>query len=347
MQKIVSYVLSCLLGLLLTGCYENDSSAPDMVDPWLRERTPVSFRLESQIGAAVITDDWRHDDSGAISVQLVLGSIADMSRVQVTEIEFAYNATASVRPGSTLDLSSGGDSFVVTAENGEQRTYTVTYTVFKEPFEGVYVHDPIAGILDGTAPKSSMVVFGGWDGGEIISTAMDKSWHWGDGYTPADEEDNIVSIRLSRVDGTSGTSYGTCLNLAGDDGKWANYLFQNNAEKDVNSYYRIVPKGKSRWSKDSSGTVSFYEWEDAEYAEPLYTMTVLEAGTHGLAGGKTFTVNDTAFGRGFPGPYDWEVNTNWDDDRWLVHNIRNTFWTMLKSSDSALENHTELLEAEY
>lgn len=153
MQKIVSYVLSCLLGLLLTGCYEHDSSAPDMVDPWLRERTPVSFRLESQIGAAVITDDWRHDDSGAISVQLVLGSIADMSRVQVTEIEFAYNATASVRPGSTLDLSSGGDSFVVTAENGEQRTYTVTYTVFKEPFEGVYVHDPIAGILDGTAPQ--------------------------------------------------------------------------------------------------------------------------------------------------------------------------------------------------
>ena len=54
MQKIVSYVLSCLLGLLLTGCYENDSSAPDMVDPWLRERTPVSFRLESQIGAAVM-----------------------------------------------------------------------------------------------------------------------------------------------------------------------------------------------------------------------------------------------------------------------------------------------------
>ncbi len=90
-----------------------------------------------------------------------------------------------------------------------------------------------------------MVVFGGWDGGEIISTAMDKSWHWGDGYRPADEEDNIVSIRLSRVDETSGTSYGTCLNLAGDDGRSGpTTLFQNNAEKDVNGYYRIVPKGK-------------------------------------------------------------------------------------------------------
>ena len=190
-------------------------------------------------------------------------------------------------------------------------------------------------------------VFGGWDGGETISTAMDKSWHWGTGYTPADEEDNTVSIQLSRVDETSGTSYGTCLNLAGDDGKWANYLYQNNPEKDVNAYYRIVPKGKSRWSKDSSGAISFYEWEDEEYAEPLYTMTVMEAGTHSLAGGKTFTVNNTAFNRSFPGPYDWEVNTNWEDDRWLVHNIRNTFWTMLKNSDSALENHAELLEEEY
>lgn len=146
-------MLVCLSGTLLFGCYENEDSGPDMVDPWLRERTPSSLRLENQIGAAVITDDWRHDESGAIRVQLVTGGIADWSKVKVVDIGLQYNATASISAGGTLDMSSGTGSFVVTAETGETRTYTVSYDSFKEPLEGVYLLDPISGILDGSAPK--------------------------------------------------------------------------------------------------------------------------------------------------------------------------------------------------
>lgn len=44
MQKIYPLFFCALQGLLLVGCYQNESTAPDMVDPWLRERTPLSFR---------------------------------------------------------------------------------------------------------------------------------------------------------------------------------------------------------------------------------------------------------------------------------------------------------------
>ena len=87
MRKLLLPLFCVCAGALLGGCYENESSAPDMVDPWLRERTPVSFRLENQIGEAVITHDWRHDDEGAVSVRLVTGAINDMAAVKVEGID--------------------------------------------------------------------------------------------------------------------------------------------------------------------------------------------------------------------------------------------------------------------
>jgi len=334
-------MLVCLSGTLLFGCYENEDSGPDMVDPWLRERTPVSLRLENQIGAAVITNDWRHDESGTIRVQLVTGGIADWSKVKVVDIGLQYNATASISAGSTLDMSSGTGSFVVTAETGETRTYTVSYDSFKEPLEGVYLLDPISGILDGSAPKSSMVVHGGWDDNPILSTAMDKYWHWGDGYMPTDEDDNTISIKLERVDEVTGVSYGSIVNDAGPDGKYANYKYQN--KKDVNGKYRMIPMGKSRWTKESgSNVLSVYAWEDTECISPLWSVEVLDAGSYTLYDNKVFTVANQAFHREFDGPFDDRTDTN--DGRWLANNIRNTFWTIKKSSDAPLENHDELLQ---
>lgn len=127
MQKSILLFLCAVSGTLLAGCYENDSSGPDMVDPWLRERTPLGFRVESQVGEAVITDDWRHDETGTIRFQLVTGGIADMTKVKVEEITLQYNAKASVQAGSTIDLSSGSCDIVVTAETGETRTGRVRY----------------------------------------------------------------------------------------------------------------------------------------------------------------------------------------------------------------------------
>jgi hypothetical protein len=346
MRKLLLPLFCVCAGALLGGCYENESSAPDMVDPWLRERTPVSFRLENQIGEAVITHDWRHDDEGAVSVRLVTGAINDMAAVKVEGIELQYGATASVQAGSTLDLSSGKGSFVVTAETGETREYTVTYSAFEEPLEGVYLFDPRGGILDGSAPKSAFIVLGGFDGSIVMSTAMDKWWQWGEGYMPTDEDDNTVSFKLARVDEQTGVSYGTILNLPGADGKWANYMYQNKAEKDMNGKYRILPKGKARWAKNpSSGDVTFYAWEDTEHATPLWTSKQLGAGTHAFWD-KQVSVAGMSFYREHPGPFTNGMD-DWSDDRWYVNNVRNTFYLMKKSSDTPLENHDELLKNEY
>ena len=346
MRKLLLPLFCVCAGALLGGCYENESSAPDMVDPWLRERTPVSFRLENQIGEAVITHDWRHDDEGAVSVRLVTGAINDMAAVKVEGIELQYGATASVQAGSTLDLSSGKGSFVVTAETGETREYSVSYSAFEEPLEGVYLFDPRGGILDGSAPKSAFIVLGGFDGSIVMSTAMDKWWQWGEGYMPTDEDDNKVSFKLARVDEQTGVSYGTILNLPGDDGKWANYMYQNKSEKDVNGKYRILPKGKARWAKNpSSGDVTFYAWEDADCTTPLWTSKQLGGGTHDFWD-KQVPVDGLSFYREHPGPFTNGMD-DWSDDRWYVNNIRHTFYLMKKSSDKPLDNHDALLENEY
>ena len=53
------------------------------------------------------------------------------------------------------------------------------------------------------------------------------------------------------------------------------------------------------------------------------------------------TVENCAFARHFEHA-DWVIDNNWPDTRWMVDNIRNTYWITEKVSDSPLPNHTEL-----
>lgn len=335
----------CLSMTLFSACNREERNTEPLEDPWTKERTPVNFRLESQIGAAVITGDWRHDERGNIRVSLITSAI-DISKVKVTAIDFKYPdsefcPTASIKPGDFVDLSSGTCEFVVTAYNGDTRTYTVSYEQFKDPLEGCYSHDMIAGILDSGAPKSSMVVLGGWTDAVVLSTAMDKSWHWGEGYSTADEEDNVLSFMLTEADSETGQTFGTLVNTAGDDGKYANYVYDN--KYDVNGKYRIFPAGSSRWSKDESGNITIYSKDDAEYENPLYVVSPLDAGKHTFAG-KEVSVPNYAFMRDHNLQPEDEVvdDVNWPDTRWMVNNIRNTFWTVVKTSDEALPEHNNL-----
>lgn len=328
----------------VTACKEEERNTEELIDPWLRERTPVSLRLESQIGSATITQDWRHDDRGSVYVQLVTGGI-DLSAVKVVSIEFEYPESeycpkASIEAGSTLDLSDGAAEFTVTAYNGETRVYTVTYGPFSDPLEGVYHHKRVGGILDAGAASSSMLIHGGWPDAEVMSTDMDKSWHWGEGYTHADEQDNEISFMLTNVDSETGATFGTIVNTPGADGKYADYKYNNNL--DVNGYYRQIPAGSSRWSKSdvNSSVIKIYAADDTEWKTALYEVTMLGAGTITNAG-KSVAVEGCAFARHFE-PASWVVDNNWPDTRWMVDNIRNTYWIAEKVSDSPLGNHSEL-----
>jgi hypothetical protein len=38
------------------------------------------------------------------------------------------------------------------------------------------------------------------------------------------------------------------------------------------------------------------------------------------------------------------IDYNWPDTRWMVDNIRNTFWLMHKSSDAPAEGHSDMVK---
>lgn len=333
----------CVIGALasLSACKEEPRNTAELMDPWLRERTPINVRLDKQVGAATISSDWRHDDQGSVVVQLVTGGL-DLKAVKVVALDFQYPdsqycPTCSIKAGDTVDLSSGSAKFTVTAYNGETRDYTITFSEFLDPIVGTYGHAPVAGILDGGAPQSSMLIIGGWPDAIVMSTAMDKSWHWGGGYTTADEEDNVVSFQLTEVDSDTGETYGTIVNYAGADGNYANYSYNNTY--DVNAYYRIIPAGSSRWKKDVDGTLWIFAKEDASYSSPLYKVDQLSAGsyTHET---KDFTIAEMAWARTFTHT-EWVVDNNWPDTRWMVDNIRETIWTMTKLGDQPAADHNE------
>ncbi len=337
-------LLGSLAFAALAACSETPRNTEELVDPWTRERTPVNFRLESQIGAAVISDDWRNDAVGSISVSLITGGL-DMSAVKVEALDFKFPDSefcpkASIDKGSTLDLSGGSAKFTVTAYNGETREYTVTYSQFKDPLEGTYSFTPVGGILDSNAPQSAFVIVGGWDGEVVMSTVQDKSWHWGDGYQPKDEEDNILSFRLESADANTGATFGTIVNTPGEDGKYANYIYNNST--DVNAMYRLIPVGKSRWAKPGDGSIRIYAFEDEAYAEPLYSLSLIGPGTFGYDG-KDVVVPSLAFVRSFPGPFD-KIDWNYPDTRWFTDNLRHAFWLVQKDADEPVSDHSSYLE---
>ena len=90
MKKIYRHLfLAAVASMALASCTEEPRNTEELVDPWLRERTPVNLRLESQIGAAVITDNWRNDEEGSVTVSLITGGL-DMSAVKVVALDFKY-----------------------------------------------------------------------------------------------------------------------------------------------------------------------------------------------------------------------------------------------------------------
>lgn len=353
--KIVA--LFAIAASCMAACTEEERNTEPLVDPWLREKTPVNFRLENQIGAANITSNWRDDSVGGIHVSMITGGL-DMTKVKVVALDFEFPEsefcpTASVKAGDCIDLSSGSATFTVTSYNGEVRTYTVDYEQFKDPLEGVYVHEKIKGILD-NGTMSSMVILGGWTDAVVMSTDQDKSWHWGSGYQPLDEQDNQISFLLTSADSETGITRGTIVNNPGDDGKYANYVYNNSI--DVNRYYRQIPVGASRWEKTLDGKIHIYAKDDVDYSNELWTVNLdnlekinAENNALNLVRENPITIDfqsaKMSFWRdcGFD-PANEVINLSWPDTRWMADNIRYTFWTVAKSSDDALENHEELFE---
>lgn len=330
------------------SCKEEERNTEPLVDPWTRERTPVNIRLESQIGAAVITDNWREPEQGTVHVSLITSTI-DLAAVKVVAVDFKFPDSefcpkCSIKAGDTVDLTSGTTSFVVTAYSGETRTYELSYEVFSDPLVGVYGHELLPGILDASnAPASSMFVGGGWTDAYVLSSAMDKYWQWdADPSKPAAEYDNKISFMLTDADAETGLTRGTIVNTAGEDGAYADYMFQGSS--DVSAWYRIIPQGSSRWAKNEAGDIVIYAKEDENYENPLYIVKTIGAGDFtpsNVPVDRVISIPNLAFARYFEVENE-VVDYNWPDSRWMRDNIRFTAWTMQKTSEEPLADHADL-----
>ena len=366
MKKIFRNLFLAAVALTaFASCGEKERNEEELIDPWLRERTPVNVRLETQIGPAVITHDWRTENVGTVSVQLITATL-DLTAVRVVALDFQYPdsefcPTASIKAGDTIDLSDGTAEFTVTSKSGETRTYTISYTEFVDPLEGCYSFTPVGGILDTShSYKCACVMIGGFEKWITYCQVMDKHWLWDYNrvYWPQNEDDNILSFRLERADDITGETFGTIVNTPGPDGKYADYQFKKATDDpapsyDINKEYRLIPAGKGRWAKHGDGFITIYAYEDADYTTPLHKLELLEKGEHkfwsealdsnGESAEKSVNVPSLAFHRSFgEGPFNNKTD-DWSDARWYVNNIRNVFWLIQKDSDTALENHNELL----
>jgi hypothetical protein len=104
-----------------------------------------------------------------------------------------------------------------------------------------------------------------------------------------------------------GNTSGTCINNAGPDGKYADFIFQASQNKegtddiDLKKFYRQIPEGESRWLRDySTNTISFTD------ANGRITTGVLEvSGSYELGDGFNITVPNNAFSFNLSGTDDW------------------------------------------
>ena len=304
MKKILRHLfLSVAAVMAFSACQEAERNTEELIDPWLRERTPVNVRLESQIGPAVISSDWKTDEVGTVTVSLVTAAL-DMSAVKVVALDFAYPEsefcpTADLKPGDTVDLTDGTAEFTVTAKSGETRTYTISYTVFTDPLEGTYSFTPVGPLMSDAIGKHNYncgcIMIGGFEGSITLCQVNDKHWLWGkksnayDGiHWPSNEDDNILSFSMDRADDVTGQTFGTIVNTPGEDGKYADYVLADADGKDaygkaleaawydINEEYRLIPAGKSRWAKLGDGYVTIYAFDDVNYTKPLHKLELLD-----------------------------------------------------------------------
>jgi hypothetical protein len=265
---------------------------------WNNERSVISLTFKNQVGTAAV--DRIDDATGEIQVTLNVSAIPDLSQVEVEKLQLSYNANSSISVGSVVNFDNPEKkaTITVTSPTGKTREYTIYATEFRESLEGQWSIDNLI-VYGGTGPE--------YGGGAVISM-QDKEWCWNYDNPPRVEYDNILTFTMDLITEDGNTS-GVCVNNAGTDGKYADFIFQGsvNPEKtgdiDLKKFYRQIPEGESRWLRDySTGTISFTD------ANGRITTGKLEsAGNYAVSTyGHNITVPNNAFSFTLNGIDDWD-----------------------------------------
>ncbi|MBD8388553.1 hypothetical protein [Dysgonomonas sp. BGC7] len=297
MNKILKYSLFIVSVLLLQSCVKDMQD--DLNDGgWSHDRMILDIKLKNQVGKAEIE---RIDDvSGEIELSLNIDAINDLSKVELEKLQLSYDAKSSVSIGSILDFSNSDRTanITITSATGQVREYKVYAKEFRET-------------VTGTWSINDLTVYGGTGaeyGGAAVLQLQSKSWCWYDDYAPKVEFDNILTFTMDQITEEGNTS-GICINNAGADGKYADFIFKGtmNADNpgvdlDLKHFYRQIPEGESRWIRNYSlGTISFTD------KNGKVTSGVLEnPGTYDLGNGKSITIANNAFSFALSGKDDWD-----------------------------------------
>lgn len=302
-MKITNVFVYILSLLMLQACVK------DLQDElneggWNHERSVIELKLENQVGQAVI--ERVDEQNGEIYLTLNVGAIDDLSKVEVESILLSYQATADVEQNGMLDFNNPERkaTISVTSPMGEKRTYTIYVNEFRETLEGTWKINNLV-LYGGTGPE--------YGGGRVYSF-MDKSWCWHDATSPAKEYDNTLTFTLDSIT-DDGNTMGTCVNDAGPDGTYADFIFkassnpETHADVDKKDYYRKIPEGESQWIRNYAvGTITFINQNGKES-----TGTLESAGNYDMGNNLTVTVPNQAFAFTINGVDDWSyIYTDYD-----------------------------------
>lgn len=295
-MKIVKYILIILVALAQQSCLKDPQS--DVNDGgWNHERSIIDIKFENQVGKAVIENT--DSSTGEIALTINAAAVPDLSNIKLSKLQTSYQAMSSVAIGEVLNFENETKtaSLTVTATTGETREYKIYVTEFIESIVGVW-------------DINKLVVYGGtgaeYGGGGVMQLA-DKSWCWSDTYGPQVECDNFITFTMTGIT-DDGNTKGVCLNNAGADGKYADFIFEGAQNKDnpgvdldLKKFYRQIPEGESTWERNyAAGTITF-----VDASGKRTTGSLVNAGTEDLGNGLSMAIENNAFAFNPNGTDDW------------------------------------------
>lgn len=294
-MKLYKYILIAVTAFGLQSCVK-DPLAEITNGGWNHERSVISIMFENQVGKATIENT--DAKTGVITLAINVSATPSLASIKLLKLEMSYQAKSSVALGETMNFQNDSKTGVltVTSTTGEKRDYTIHVTEFTETILGTWDVNKLT-VYGGTGPE--------YGGGGVLQLS-DKPWCWSTVNGPDTECDNSLTFTLDSISGI-GNTYGTVVNNAGPDGKYADFIYiGDNPENpgktvDVTGFYRQIPTGTGHWMRDyAKGTVVFTDSKGK-----VTTGNFIGATTEDLGNNNKMTITNNAFAFNLNGTDDW------------------------------------------
>ncbi|RKR14913.1 hypothetical protein CLV91_0994 [Maribacter vaceletii] len=229
MKKLFK-IYSIVLAIFIVGCTENPLEDVEG-SAWKKERNIISILVEGQIGTAAIE---REFEDAKINIYAKIENIADISKVEIKDIELSYGSSTINSKGTTLDLTSGTSTISVVSGAGKTLEWEVSLLPFKSDLEGSWYVGDVRMYCDMFTWETW-----GWEKNESIF-----------GYLPelGPEWDNEIIFTVEGAD-EKGNPFGAYEHTGGNDGLFGN--FGDTAKSwNFNERFRKIPMGTGTWLRD-------------------------------------------------------------------------------------------------